>query len=286
MASFGWIGLRQAPEVCPCHRQMAPRRNDLGGSFSRCASLFELASKLASTNAIAGDQCLGRRDSLFAKFLEVTELDLLTSAVEQVRLATAVCRCRKPLRCHLVLGDIEAINEHTVSHHEAEFERRRFRRVLREAKLVQRDPFHRPRATDDRIQSKVDRLHQIRLPRRIGPIDHLEIDELQHQTRVYIENMCQLLPLFPMERGRDELMGRYETIVRASTKDWTRLGEQPRSQSMKPSGQIRTPLKQNGFRWARSEQAWQRQLNQAGRRAADWAIPQIQILQEKKKDTA
>ncbi len=52
----------------------------------------------------------------------------------------------------------------------------------------------------------------------------IDIDQLQRKTREYIDEMLQLLPHFPVARGNDKLMARYETIVRASTKDWKRLG--------------------------------------------------------------
>ena len=51
-----------------------------------------------------------------------------------------------------------------------------------------------------------------------------ELETVQRQTRDYIDHMRQLLPLFPTARGTDKLMDRYETIVRSSGKDWTRLG--------------------------------------------------------------
>ncbi len=51
-----------------------------------------------------------------------------------------------------------------------------------------------------------------------------EVEDIQQKTRDYIAHMQNLLPLFPTSRGKDELMARYETIARASTKDWTRLG--------------------------------------------------------------
>ena len=44
----------------------------------------------------------------------------------------------------------------------------------------------------------------------------------------------------------------------------------------KPSEEVRAVLKQHGFRWSRREGAWQRLLNDAGRRAVDWALSQIQ----------
>ncbi len=44
----------------------------------------------------------------------------------------------------------------------------------------------------------------------------------------------------------------------------------------KPEEAVRAVLKQNGFRWARSEGAWQRQLNDAGRRAATYVISQLE----------
>ncbi len=52
----------------------------------------------------------------------------------------------------------------------------------------------------------------------------IDIALLQQQTRGYIDDMKQLLPLFPAQRGNDKLMGRYEDIVRGSGKDWNRLG--------------------------------------------------------------
>ncbi len=52
----------------------------------------------------------------------------------------------------------------------------------------------------------------------------IDIADIQRQTRDYIDDMRGLIPLFPTARGSDELMDRYETIVRSSGKDWTRLG--------------------------------------------------------------
>jgi hypothetical protein len=49
----------------------------------------------------------------------------------------------------------------------------------------------------------------------------------------------------------------------------------------KPEEEVRKLLKQHGFRWARSEGAWQRQLNNAGRNNAEWVVKQIAELQQK-----
>lgn len=43
----------------------------------------------------------------------------------------------------------------------------------------------------------------------------------------------------------------------------------------KPSEQVRQVLKRCGFRWAPSNGAWQRQLNNGARQAAEWALQQI-----------
>ena len=53
----------------------------------------------------------------------------------------------------------------------------------------------------------------------------IDVALLQQQTRIYIDDMKRLLPLFPTERGNDKLMRRYEDIVRGSGKDWNRLGD-------------------------------------------------------------
>ncbi len=52
----------------------------------------------------------------------------------------------------------------------------------------------------------------------------IDVKEIQQQTRDYIDDMKQLLPLFPPQRGNDKLMGYYEQIVRGSGKDWNRTG--------------------------------------------------------------
>ncbi|MCH7729356.1 MAG: UvrD-helicase domain-containing protein [Planctomycetes bacterium] len=51
----------------------------------------------------------------------------------------------------------------------------------------------------------------------------IDVSAVQKQTRDYIEDMKQLMP-FPTERGTDKLMARYEEIVRASGKSWSRVG--------------------------------------------------------------
>lgn len=43
----------------------------------------------------------------------------------------------------------------------------------------------------------------------------------------------------------------------------------------KPSEAVRSLLKQHGFRWARSEGAWQRLLNDSGRGAANWIVQRL-----------
>ncbi|MEZ6134255.1 MAG: UvrD-helicase domain-containing protein [Pirellulaceae bacterium] len=53
----------------------------------------------------------------------------------------------------------------------------------------------------------------------------IDIEDIQRQTRDYIDDMRKLIPLFPTARGSDKLMDRYETIVRSSGKDWRRLGD-------------------------------------------------------------
>lgn len=47
----------------------------------------------------------------------------------------------------------------------------------------------------------------------------------------------------------------------------------------KPSDEIRALLKSNGFRWAPSESAWQRMLNDNGRSAAQYVIAQMQKME-------
>lgn len=46
-----------------------------------------------------------------------------------------------------------------------------------------------------------------------------DLEGLQARTREYVADMVQLLPQFPVARGNDELMSRYEQIVRASYRD-------------------------------------------------------------------
>ena len=52
----------------------------------------------------------------------------------------------------------------------------------------------------------------------------IDLIEIQQQTRAYIDDMKQLVALFPAQRGNDKLMGYYEAIVRGSGKDWSRIG--------------------------------------------------------------
>ena len=47
----------------------------------------------------------------------------------------------------------------------------------------------------------------------------------------------------------------------------------------KPDEDVRALLKLNGFRWAPSQKAWQRMLNDNGRRAAEYVIGQIKKLE-------
>ena len=59
-----------------------------------------------------------------------------------------------------------------------------------------------------------------------GPAERpnaIDVAGIQRQTRDYIDDMEKLMP-FPVERGNDKLMGRYEEIVRGSRKSWSRLG--------------------------------------------------------------
>ncbi len=49
-----------------------------------------------------------------------------------------------------------------------------------------------------------------------------DLTKVQQQTRDYLDDMRQLLPFFPVERGNDKLMGRYEAIVRGGSKAWNR----------------------------------------------------------------
>lgn len=46
----------------------------------------------------------------------------------------------------------------------------------------------------------------------------IDFDGLQRATRAYIDEMRQLLPFFPADKGKDKLMGRYEKIVRSSSR--------------------------------------------------------------------
>lgn len=55
--------------------------------------------------------------------------------------------------------------------------------------------------------------------------DRLNVGELQETTRAYIEEMEELIPCFPVERGNDQLMTHYENIVRAAARDWQREGD-------------------------------------------------------------
>lgn len=49
----------------------------------------------------------------------------------------------------------------------------------------------------------------------------------------------------------------------------------------KPSAEVRDLLKASGFRWARSEGAWQRQLNNGARFAADHVLKSIEKMRER-----
>ena len=48
----------------------------------------------------------------------------------------------------------------------------------------------------------------------------------------------------------------------------------------KPEEATRKLLKQNGFRWSRTEGAWQRQLNANGRHATDYVLKQLKRQEE------
>ena len=52
----------------------------------------------------------------------------------------------------------------------------------------------------------------------------IDLDQLKRSTQEYIEEMKSLLDVFPPlgDRGTDKMMERYEQIVRASDKDWSR----------------------------------------------------------------
>ncbi len=53
----------------------------------------------------------------------------------------------------------------------------------------------------------------------------IDIAALQQQTREYVERMRRLVPMFPTARGTDTMMARYEAIVRASGREWSRRGD-------------------------------------------------------------
>ena len=48
----------------------------------------------------------------------------------------------------------------------------------------------------------------------------------------------------------------------------------------KPEQEVREVLKSNGFRWAPSQEAWQRQLNNNARYALQKVVEQLEKLQE------
>lgn len=48
-----------------------------------------------------------------------------------------------------------------------------------------------------------------------------DLQSTKLEIQSYIDHMKTLLPTFPVDRGTDELMNRYEEIVRASQRDWT-----------------------------------------------------------------
>jgi len=52
----------------------------------------------------------------------------------------------------------------------------------------------------------------------------IDLDQLKRATQEYIEEMKSLLDSFPPvgDRGTDKMMERYEQIVRASDKEWSR----------------------------------------------------------------
>ena len=52
----------------------------------------------------------------------------------------------------------------------------------------------------------------------------IDIDATQQATQDYIEHMRGLVPAFPIERGTDKLMNRYEKIVRAATRSFSSKG--------------------------------------------------------------
>ncbi|MCC7334623.1 MAG: UvrD-helicase domain-containing protein [Pirellulaceae bacterium] len=52
----------------------------------------------------------------------------------------------------------------------------------------------------------------------------IDVDDLRRRTQAYVEDMKLLISTFPVERGKEELMGRYEEIVRASGLSWSSLG--------------------------------------------------------------
>lgn len=90
------------------------------------------------------------------------------------------------------------------------------------------------------------------------------------------------------ERRRERLEARAERLQREGRalvdSGMTRLRAIPFGQPIlivqlvfpgKPSEAVRTILKGYGFRWSPYEGAWQRQLNNAGRQAAQWALAKI-----------
>lgn len=54
--------------------------------------------------------------------------------------------------------------------------------------------------------------------------DDIDFEGLQRATRAYVDEMRELVPTFPMERGNDQLMDRYEEIVRMSSRAFSSRG--------------------------------------------------------------
>jgi ATP-dependent helicase/nuclease subunit A len=58
----------------------------------------------------------------------------------------------------------------------------------------------------------------------VGEVPEYDVESLKEATKGYISHMRTLLPHFPKDRGTDQLMNHYETIVRASDNSWNRQG--------------------------------------------------------------
>ena len=87
------------------------------------------------------------------------------------------------------------------------------------------------------------------------------------------------------KEGKYDLQKMYACLAERFTKKGLKVVENAEAMRIqlifdgKPDADVRAVLKENGFRWAPSQNAWQRQLNGNGKAAASNVIQKLAAMQ-------